>query len=47
MKSKLVLALLILGTVWWGMGILAAQGTAPSLAGSWQLTLTSSHPSLP
>ncbi len=47
MKSKLVLALLILGTVWWGMGTLAAQGTAPSLAGSWQLTLTSAHPSPP
>ena len=47
MKSKLVLALLILATVWWGMGTLAAQGTAPSLAGSWQLTLTSGHPSPP
>ncbi len=43
MKSKFVVALVFLGTVLSGIGALAGQAT-PSLAGSWQLTLTPSGP---
>ena len=48
MKSKLVIALVILGAVLSGLEPLAAQSPTPApLAGSWQLTLTPSRQNPP
>jgi hypothetical protein len=48
MKSKLVIALVILGAVLSSMGPLAAQTPPPtSLAGSWQFTLIPGNPTGP
>jgi hypothetical protein len=44
MKTKLVISLVIFGAVLSGMGAPASQPTTPSLAGSWQLTLTPAGP---
>ena len=48
MKSKLVIAFVIFGTVLSGLEPLAAQSpTPPPLAGSWQFTLTPAHSNPP
>src|SRR6476619_1036292 len=44
MKSKLIISLLILAAALSGIMALASPATTPSLAGSWQLTLTPSGP---
>jgi hypothetical protein len=44
MKSKLVISLVIFGAILLGIEPLAAQTTTPTLAGSWQFTLTAAGP---